>query len=134
MYRHTLTPRFSDLDVYNHVNNAVYLTYFEEARVAFTRDIGMRDLFSRSSSTILAHASIDYKAPAMLGDVLNIDISVGNLGRSSFAFDYHVTRASDGALIALGKSVQVCFNFDLNTPVRIPDAWRDVLTRHRPQP
>ncbi len=133
MFRHTLTPRFSDLDIYNHVNNAVYLTYFEEARVTFTRNTGLRELFTRASSTILAHASIDYKAPARLGDVLHVDLGVSELGRSSFTFDYRITRENDAALIALGKSVQVCFNFELGAPVRIPDAWRAILARFRTQ-
>jgi acyl-CoA thioester hydrolase len=129
-FEHVLTPRFSDLDIYNHVNNAVYLTYFEEARVAFTRHTGMRALYTRTASTILAQASIDYKAPALLGDSLAITLVVGAIRRSAFEFLYEIRRVQDSALIATGKSTQVCFNFELNTPVRIPESWRALLEQY----
>lgn len=77
MFVHTLQVRFRDLDAYNHVNNAVYLTYFEEARIAFITAIGMRGLFSPERSTVIAHAEIDYRAPAQLGDRLDIAVRTG---------------------------------------------------------
>ncbi len=127
MFTFTLRPRFSDIDVYAHVNNAVYLTYFEEARVAFTQQCGLRELFTRQCSTIIAHADIDYKTPAKLHDELRIELTVGEIKRSSFSFLYAVRRPADDALIASGSTVQVCFNFDLNTPVRVPESWRVIL-------
>ncbi|MCS7054840.1 MAG: acyl-CoA thioesterase [Thermoflexales bacterium] len=124
---HTLTVRFRDLDAYNHVNNAVYLTYFEEARIAFITAIGMRSLFSRERSTVIAHAEIDYRAPAQLGDQLDIAVTTGEIRNSSYELHYRITRRSDGVLIATGKTVQVCFNFVLNAPTRLPEAWRTLL-------
>lgn len=121
---HTLTPRFNDMDIYNHVNNAVYLTYFEEARVAFMTSIGLRSLFTADRSTIIAHAEVDYKAPSRMGDALNIEVSVGAVRNSSYELLYRIVRQRDGALIATGKTVQVCFNFTLNAPTRLPDEWR----------
>ncbi|BCX03723.1 MAG: thioesterase [Candidatus Roseilinea sp.] len=127
MFVHTLQVRFRDLDAYNHVNNAVYLTYFEEARIAFITAIGMRSLFSRERSTVIAHAEIDYRAPAQLGDQLDIEVSTGEIRNTSYELCYRITRRSDGALIATGKTVQVCFNFALNAPTRLPEAWRTLL-------
>jgi acyl-CoA thioester hydrolase len=131
MYTHILTPRFSDLDIYNHVNNAVYLTYFEEARVAFSRAAGLRALYTREAATILARAEIDYKAPSLLGDALHIDVWCDEIRRSSFSYAYRIRRPATGTLIATGKSVQVCFNFELNAAVRIPESWRALLEQHR---
>lgn len=127
MFTYTLSPRFNDLDIYNHVNNAVYLTYFEEARIGYMTATGLRSLYTRERSTIIAHAEIDYKAPARLGDVLDIHVSLDDVRNSSYALAYRVVRRSDDALIATGKTVQVCFNFVLNKPTRIPEDWRAVL-------
>ncbi|MFN4292629.1 MAG: acyl-CoA thioesterase [Thermoflexales bacterium] len=127
MFVHTLQVRFRDLDAYNHVNNAVYLTYFEEARIAFITAIGMRGLFSPERSTVIARAEIDYRAPAQLGDRLDIAVSVGEIRNTSYELHYRITRQADGALIATGKTVQVCFNFVLNAPTRLPEAWRALL-------
>jgi acyl-CoA thioester hydrolase len=127
MYTHILTPRFSDIDVYHHVNNAVYLTYFEEARVAFSTASGLRARFTRACSTILAHAEIDYKAPAYLGDELHIEVAAGNVGRSSYDYVYTVRRPATGSIIAIGRTVQVCFNFETNSVVRVPEDWKAIL-------
>lgn len=126
-FTHTLSPRFRDLDPYNHVNNAVYLTYFEEARIAFVTQLGLRGLFTRQQSTVIARAEIDYRAPAFLGDVLDIRVTVGEVRNSSYELLYRITRRQDGTLIATGKTVQVCFNFELNAPTRLPESWRAVL-------
>jgi acyl-CoA thioester hydrolase len=127
MFVHTLQVRFRDLDAYNHVNNAVYLTYFEEARIAFIAAIGMRSLFSPERSTVIAHAEVDYRAPAQLGDQLDIEVTVGEVRNTSYELNYRIVRRSDGRLIATGKTVQVCFNFVLNGPTRLPEAWRHML-------
>jgi len=127
MFVHTLQVRFRDLDAYNHVNNAVYLTYFEEARIAFITAIGMRSLFSPERSTVIAHAEVDYRAPAQLGDQLDIEVTVGEVRNTSYELNYRIVRRSDGRLIATGKTVQVCFNFVLNAPTRLPEAWRHML-------
>jgi len=127
MFIHTLTPRFADLDTYNHVNNAIYLTYFEEARIAHMSMIGLRQLLTPRCSTIIAHAEVDYKAPAKLGDTLDIGVRVSAVRNSAFTLSYQVTRRGDGVLMATGNTVQVCFNFELNSPTRIPDEWRKIL-------
>jgi acyl-CoA thioester hydrolase len=127
MFVHSLQVRFRDLDAYNHVNNAVYLTYFEEARIAFVTAIGMRSLFSPERSTVIAHAEVDYRAPAQLGDLLDIEVTVGEVRNTSYELNYRIVRRSDGRLIATGKTVQVCFNFVLNAPTRLPEEWRRLL-------
>lgn len=131
MFTHVLRPRFSDIDVYGHVNNAVYLTYLEEARVAFGESVGLRRLYSRACSTIVAHADIDYKAPAFHGDELHITVQTGNVGRSSFEYLYAVQRPTTSTRIAVGRTVQVCFNFELDAVVRVPEEWRRLLQAHQ---
>lgn len=128
---HTLSPRFRDLDPYNHVNNAVYLTYFEEARVAFMTHIGLRGLFTRERSTVIARAEVEYKAPAHLHDLLDIYVCVGEVRNSSYSLRYQIYRRGDGALIARGETVQVCFNFELNMPTRLPETWRERLRAYQ---
>ncbi len=127
VFIHTLTPRFNDMDIYNHVNNAVYLSYLEEARIAYMTAIGLRGLFNRQRSTVVAHASVDYKSPAHFGDTLDIEVKIGEIRNTSYELVYRVVRRQDGALIAAGRTVQVCFNFELNVPTRLPDEWRTLL-------
>ncbi|MCS7060354.1 MAG: thioesterase family protein [Anaerolineae bacterium] len=131
MFVHTLTVRFRDLDALNHVNNAVYLTYLEEARLAFSAEMGVDWSRFQEHGFVIARCEIDYRHPAVLGDVLRIELTVGEIGRSAFEFRYRVVRASDDRLIAEARTVQVCFDFLHNRPARVPEAWRIALARHQ---
>ncbi len=131
MFVHTLSVRFRDLDALNHVNNAVYLTYLEEARLAFSAEMGVDWSRFQEQGFVLARCEIDYRRPALLGDTLRIELGVGDIGRSSFEFVYRITRVGDGALIAEARTTQVCFDFIRNRPVRVPEAWRAALARRQ---
>jgi acyl-CoA thioester hydrolase len=130
MFTHTLQVRFRDLDALNHVNNSVYLTYLEETRIAFMNATRVGGLFSPEHGTILARCEIDYRHPARLGDVLRIEMSTGKIRNSSFVFAYRIIRESDQKLIAEACTVQVCYNYVLNKPVRVPDEWKVALSAH----
>jgi acyl-CoA thioester hydrolase len=131
MFVHTLSVRFRDLDALNHVNNAVYLTYLEEARLAFSAEMGVDWSRFQEQGFVLARCEIDYRRPALLGDALRIELSVGDMGRSSFEFVYRILRVDDGQLIAEARTTQVCFDFIHNRPTRLPQAWRAALARHQ---
>ena len=131
MFVHTLTVRFRDLDVLNHVNNAVYLTYLEEARLAFAAEMGIDWSRFHEQGFVLARCEIDYRHPAVLGDTLNIELSVGEVGRSSFEFIYRIVRAHDTRLVAEARTTQVSFDFIRNRPARTPERWRAALEQHQ---
>lgn len=120
MFTHTLTVRFRDLDALNHVNNSVYLTYLEETRIAYMAARQVGGLTNPEQGTILAHCEIDYRRPALLADTLRIELGIGSIRHSSFEFTYRVIRQADEQLIAQAMTVQVCYNYRLGTPIRIP--------------
>src|SRR5712692_4287909 len=90
---HRLEVRFRDCDPMGHVNNAVYLTYLEQARFDHWRSLwgfGRPQLPPGRPGVILAHVECDYKRPATYGDMLEIRLAVVELGRSSFRYEYEV--------------------------------------------
>ena len=93
IFRHTLDVRFRDCDPMGHVNNAVYLTYLEQARFAHWREVwgvNFERLPENTPGVILARAEIDYRRPAKYGDVLEIRIGLEKIGRTSFTYLYEV--------------------------------------------
>jgi acyl-CoA thioester hydrolase len=95
--------RFRDLDALGHVNNAVYLTYLEVARVAYFSRL-QRDWLEKGHF-ILARAEVDFLRPILLQDPVEVGVRVVRLGRSSFNMEYLVLAAGEEA--ARGKTVQV---------------------------
>jgi acyl-CoA thioester hydrolase len=114
---HRDTVRFRDVDAMGHVNNAVYLTYIEDARIAFLRPLG-----ADVPEMILARAEVDFRAPLSEGDELQIGVRPARVGTKSFELEYEL-RVGD-KLAAEAKTVIVSYDYAAGRPVEVPDHWR----------
>lgn len=109
--------RWRDLDALGHVNNAVYLTYFEHARMGYIRALlgeverDPRTLLPRDFQFILAEITCHFRTPATLGDRPVVEIHVSQVGRKSFVFDYRMADERTGRLLAEGCSTQVWYDY-----------------------
>ena len=94
-----ILPRFGELDPYNHVNHAVYLSYFEYARCVALEEIGMAlpDLSERDVQIIVTQLEMQFKAPATARDVLRIETEVADIRRASSRWHQRVVRVPAGA-------------------------------------
>jgi acyl-CoA thioester hydrolase len=133
LFIHRLEVRFRDCDPMGHVNNAVYLTYLEQARFAHWRALGLTEgergrPGSRLPGVILARAEIDYRRPASYGDVLDIKLTIPTFGRTSCTYEYEIVEAS-GSIVATAKTVVVSFDYAVGKPVPIPEGLRQALSR-----
>jgi len=120
--------RTYELDFYGVVNNAVYLHYFEEARLDFLRQLGV-DFFKMVDDGIVpvvARASVEYKVPIRGGDIIIVKGEVVKLGRSSMEMRYVLSSKVSGKDMALGETLLVFIN-DKGKPTRIPDSLREAM-------
>ena len=102
---------FRDLDAMAHVNNAVYLSYFELGRMKYwDRVAGVSR--PKDIAFVVAAASINYRLPSFLGDRLELDVRVARIGRSSFDFHYTLRRGAE--TVADGATTQVLWDWDKN--------------------
>lgn len=118
--------RFRDLDALGHVNNAVYLTYFEIARLHYWKQLFGNEAFSRYGFVVV-RAECNYRSPAHAGEVLQVFARVSELKRSSFIFEYEIVEADTGRIVADGGTVQVCFDPDIERARSIPHDLRDSI-------
>lgn len=129
-YTSKIEVQFRDCDPLGHVNNAVYVTYFEIARFAYCRDalgFTIEDAVG-SESFIMARVECNFRSQARLGDRLDVRIRVSEIGRSSFHFEYEIAQA-DGRVVADGKSVQVSFNYQAQKSIPVPESFREKVER-----
>jgi acyl-CoA thioester hydrolase len=129
-FRYPIEVRFRDLDALGHVNNAVFFTYLEQARVAFWWAICNRTGLD-GLNFIVARAECDYRRPIVLGDSLEARITVSDIGRTSFTLDYDLTAPSGDPLFARARTVQVAYDFARSKPVPVPSDLRHGLERFR---
>jgi acyl-CoA thioester hydrolase len=120
---HAQEVTFRDLDVFGHVNNAVYLTYIENARLGYLREVlsveSLEDLL-----VILAKVRIDFRSRASLGEMLEIGARVSRIGTKSFDVDHEV-RGPDARLVAVASTTLVTFDYRGDTTMPVPDLWRE---------
>jgi acyl-CoA thioester hydrolase len=119
---HRETVRFRDLDGMGHVNNAVYSTYLEQARLAWFGPDEEMPL----SDVILARTEIDFRAPLGLGEIVEIGVRPSRLGTKSFELEYELR--SNGRTVAEAKSVLVGYDYAREASTEIPERWRRRLT------
>jgi len=111
--------RWDDLDAFGHVNNAVYLTYAQEARFAWSDILEM----------VVARAEVDFIAPIYDGDTfLDIELWVSAIGNSSFTMTYELKMK--GEVVARVKTVQVTVDMSTKKSSPISDEQRAFLTKY----
>lgn len=123
-FTHTLTVRWRDCDMYQHVNNAVYLTYFEEARGHYWR--ALRGERFEGFDFIIAEITCTYRSPAKLAEALVIRVAVEAVGTKSFTLAYAI-EGPDGRLVATGRSVQVVYDHAEGRSLPLDPAVRALL-------
>jgi acyl-CoA thioester hydrolase len=115
--RFRLATRYADYDTKGHVNNAVYLTYFEVARVKAWLDAVHG---SPDAPFIVAEATVRYVRPAMIGTPLDIEITTSEVRTKAWVWHYRVLDARNDAIIAEGQTVQVMYDYAAGRTVEIP--------------
>jgi acyl-CoA thioester hydrolase len=120
---HVQEVAFRDLDAFGHVNNAVYLTFLENARVTYMREVLGVDSLS-SLLVIVASIQIDFRSRASLGEVLEVGSRVSRVGGKSFDLDHEI-RGPGGRLVAEAHTVLVAFDYEQEGPMDVPTEWRD---------
>ncbi|MEI6244329.1 MAG: thioesterase family protein [Acidobacteriota bacterium] len=132
---HRLQVRFRDCDPLGHVNNAVYLTYLEQARFNLWRaQLGFQarsaeEAGPRGLGFILARVEFDFRAQAKYGDDLDVKISLDSFGRTSFTYGYEIVNAATGQLVSTAKTILVRFDYDAQKPTPLDDAFKAELSR-----
>jgi acyl-CoA thioester hydrolase len=125
-FRHVfpIAVRFRDIDAMGHVNNAVFFTYLETARVDYTRKVVFKTKSRNFSEDglILAEISCQFKKPIFFGQSVEVGTRVVEMGNSSFQVEQRID--ADGHLAALAKLVLVHYDYQASKSVRIPDEFR----------
>ncbi len=112
-----------DCDGIGHVNNAVYLSYIEEARTDFVFSItGGKRL--EDFDFILARAEIDFRSEATLGDDLVVELWPRRVGTKSWDLDYVIRQAESGTVVVESSSVLVSYDFEAGCTIPVPETLR----------
>jgi acyl-CoA thioester hydrolase len=136
---------YRDLDAMGHVNNSVYLSYFEQARTRYWLSLMAGGGHATPANPMIAavghpsehdfrklgfvvvHAECDYVAPAKMGESLLVGCKVSEIRNSSFVFDYKIVTGektgsdADSHLVAKGRTIQALYDWATETTMPFTD-------------
>lgn len=125
-----LDIRWSDMDEMRHVNNAVYLTYFEQARVYYFHETCQWNW--KEIGAILANAHVEYLKPVVFPNPTYVYVRTSRIGTKSFETRYMITSVVNGVeeLTTTGYTTMVLFDYKTNQSVVVPDHLREKFRQY----
>ena len=129
MFTTIVTPRFGDMDMLGHINNAVPVVWFELARNPLFKIFDpLLEMKRETFPLILVHTDYDYLAQLYFQHEVEIRTWISRIGSKSFA-TYHEAR-QQGRLCVKGNAVMVHYDFNIERSTLIPDDRKKLLAEH----
>ncbi|OGS23157.1 MAG: acyl-CoA thioesterase [Elusimicrobia bacterium RIFOXYA2_FULL_39_19] len=121
---------YEDTDAGGIVYYANYLKYFERARTEMfeSRGFSVAELAKKDVLFVVAHAELDYKSSAVLGDILQVETKISELSKVSFWVDYTVKRKTDSSVVVTGRTKMACVSGSLKIQ-KIPQEIAETLSK-----
>jgi len=128
-YRHfqPITTRWHDNDIYGHVNNVVYYSYFDSAVNTYLIERGGLDIHDGEVVGFVVSSACDYFSSIAFPDALEVGLRVGKLGNSSVQYELAIFRAGEAQACAAGRFVHVFVGRVSNRPTPTPAGLRQAL-------
>jgi len=123
-----VSTRWSDNDVYGHVNNVVYYSYFDTAVNEYLIAQGVLDIENSPVVGLVIETRCQYFSSIKFPDRIQIGMRVAKIGNSSVQYELGVFANDQTEVSALGHFVHVYVDRQTNRPISIPDNFRKVLS------
>lgn len=121
----SITVRGYELDAFKHVNNAVYVQYFEHCRWVALSELEAEWLGGGDLSVVVRKLSVEYEVPAHVFDELDVRLWVERVGNTSITLGQDLYRERDDQVVARAEVIIVCVDAS-GKPHRVPDKWRQL--------
>ena len=131
-HKTSIEIRFADIDAFGHVKNAIFLTYFEQARVSYFDQVLGWDYDWSKEGVIVARSEIDYILPVHFRDTVVVYTGCNRIGNKSFDVSYQLFKVDERGketLMADGITVMVAFDYVNRRSIEVPENWKAMLIK-----
>ena len=128
-FYHPVEVRYGDLDPQGHLNNAKFLTYFEQARIQYWIQMGFftKDQSFMEIGVIVADVHLTYLAPVYFGQDIKVGVRVAKLGNKSMTWEQNIVEADTGKELARGELIIVAYDYKDEKTIALPQLWREKI-------
>lgn len=129
-FYYPIEVRYGDLDLQGHLNNAIYLTYFEQARINYLMHLGLfdKDQSFMDVGIILADAHVTFISAVQWKQDVRVGVRTSRLGNKSLDAEYRMIDGGTQQELATGSTVLVAYDYRTRKPIPIPDEWREKIS------
>ncbi len=118
---------FSDTDAQGIVYYGRYLPYFDDARVEYSRHLGLLEVELVDAEFVMRGSNVVYEAPARFDDLLEVFVRTKRIGRSSMTNEYAAYRVDDDVLMCTAEQTVVLVDPPERRPTPIPETYKRVV-------
>lgn len=131
LFKHSLPIqlRFNDADTLGHINNAVYLNFYDLGKTSYFQTICGENLLPSDIDVVVAHLDVDFLSPIFLTDTVEVQTMVEKIGTKSFTLLQRIVRSDTNEVKCVCRTVMVGFDFKINCSKPISDKWRTAIVR-----
>jgi acyl-CoA thioester hydrolase len=121
---------WGEMDSFQHVNNIVYLRYFESARIAYFERLNLMEFMNETGiGPILASVQCKFKIPLTYPDTVSVGTRISKIEHDRFVMEYHVVSQKHKKIAAEGEGVVVSFNYRENKKTPLPEEVKQRIAR-----
>ena len=128
-YRHTIDVqlRFNDVDMFGHVNNSVYLQFFDLAKLEYFRAVMGEDFEVTNIAVVVVNVNCDFYAPTFIDEKLQVMTTTLRVGERSMLLEQRIVNSVTGDVKCVGRTIMSGFDVKTSTSAPIDDNWRSRL-------
>jgi len=134
-HKYTVNVRFHEVDMLGVCNNAVYINFFETARLEYIKTAGLmpeKGIFSDEKIFFMVRNEINYRSHAYYDDVLEVYSRISYIKNSSFGYDHLIVKLNTGEVIVDGKGVVVYVDPKTRKSTSLPESFIEKVKAFEP--
>ena len=130
-YHHTLPIqfRFTDADRFGHVNNSVYLQYYDTAKVDYFEKVGA-NIFHRDPAMVIAHIEFNFLGQVYTTDEVEVQTAITHIGHRSMKLSQRLVDRKSGQVKCEGFSIMVAYDLEIGESTEVWPEWIEALNRY----
>lgn len=131
-FRHEvpLQIRFNDIDLLGHLNNAVYIQFFDLGKSRYFQDVMPEGVDWRHINIVVANINCDFFAPTYITEPIAVLTTITHMGEKSFALEQRIVNSDNGEVKCIAKTIMVGFDMTTGKSAPIDPKWVEALERY----
>lgn len=131
-FRHEvpLQIRFNDIDLLGHLNNAVYIQFFDLGKSRYFQDVMPEGVDWRHINIVVANINCDFFAPTYITEPIAVLTTITHMGEKSFALEQRIVNSDNGEVKCIAKTIMVGFDMTTRKSAPIDPKWVEALERY----